>query len=204
MKKIGIVGTSSGDMFGVNNKYMTFARNFGGVVILTPDMDFQDDIDLLIMQGGADLDPQSYNQVPEYGLTRSNPYFEYFDKNILPKYIKNGTPIFGICRGLQALNVAFGGTLKQNIQRHPNSNHREELVHDIKIKGGFSVYKKLKVNSLHHQSIDVLGKDIESIAEHNGVIEAIKHKKMPIAGVQWHPEEIWDEFSVDLVKSIIK
>lgn len=202
MRKIGIVGTSSNNSFGVSNKYMTFARQFGGVIILTPDMDFQEDIDLLILQGGADVDPARYGQVPEYGLSRSNPYLEYFDRKILPEYIKRRTPIFGICRGLQTLNVALGGTLRQNIQGHPTSNYREETVHDVKIKN--SVFSVVKVNSLHHQSIGKLGGGLSSIGEYAGVVEAIKHKTLPICAVQWHPEEIWDEFSIELIESIIK
>lgn len=208
-KRIALVGTSTETYFGVSLKYMTFAKRFGDVIILTPDNAYQEGIDLLILQGGSDIDPTSYGQIPAYGLSRINPYFEYFDKNILPEYVKHEIPIFGICRGLQAINVLFSGDLEQNIINHPTSKDesRDELVHEVV---DLRNNKKFKVNSLHHQKIGRLGKDLKPLAlyapknKENVVIEAIKHRKLPIYAVQWHCEEIYDSFSDNIIKDLLK
>src|ERR1035437_1697511 len=104
-KRIGVVGTLSDNIFGVSAKYMQFANMFGDVHILTPTTPIQEDLDLLILKGGQDIDPLDYGQAPEFRLSNSNPYQEYFDKIMLPEYIKQKTPIFGICRGMQEINV---------------------------------------------------------------------------------------------------
>ena len=209
-KRIGIVGKISGNTFGVSARYMTFAAYFGDVYVLTPDMPILE-LDLLILPGGADISPSSYKERPGYELSYQDPYLEYFDKEILPHYIDNGTPIFGICRGMQAINVYFGGSLKQDIPNHPTSSEgmRAELVH--KVGNAAGKLKTFEVNSLHHQAIDILGNDIVPTLEEftekdepTAVIESITHKHLPIIGVQWHPEEIWDEYSIACIKQLLQ
>lgn len=211
-KKIGIIGTQTKDMFGVSTKYMEWASQFGEVVILSPHADFDPSIDLLILQGGADIDPSTYGKKPFFNLTRSNPYFEYFDNMILPDYVKNKTPIFGICRGMQAINVAFGGTLK-NVYTHPtnDSDDRKEKKHFIRIMIVGQKDEVVKVNSLHHQVIDEIPDELEIIALHcndkgntKPTIEAIAHQTLPICGVQYHPEEIHDKFAISLVEELLE
>jgi len=206
MKKIGIVGTQKEDIFGVSTQYMEWISQFGDVTILSPNAKIDKSLDLLILQGGSDINPMTYGKAPFFNLKLSNPYLDYFDKEILPKYIENKTPIFGICRGMQALNVAFGGTLK-NINGHPTNYYgdRKDRKHLIKDKD-----KTHSVNSLHHQIIENLGTNIEAIAYHcsdKGIqkqtIEAIQHKTLPIFGVQYHPEEIYDKFAIELVNKLL-
>lgn len=206
MKKIGILATEHKEIFGVPTKYMQWAEQFGEVVLLMPSMPFQKDIDLLIMQGGADVDPSKYGRKPFFNLSRSNPVLEYFDEQVLPEYIENKTPIFGICRGLQALNVAFDGTLKNIYTHTTNQYDRDELKHYIITEDD----QVVKVNSLHHQVVDKLGKDLKVIAFHSNkegvkkeVIEAIAHRELPICAVQYHPEEIYDKYAIRLVNSLL-
>jgi putative glutamine amidotransferase len=210
MKKIGIIGTQQNEIFGVPTKYMEWASQFGELIILSPQNNMQENLDLLILPGGGDINPMTYGKTPFYNLGRSNPYLEYFDKEILPKYIENKTPIFGICRGMQAINIAFKGTLK-NINGHPTnySGDRKEKKHYM-----HSLNKPnelIAINSLHHQIIDRIGTNILPIAKHcddkgkeKQTIEAITHKELPIAGVQYHPEEINDKFAIELVNELLK
>lgn len=103
-------------------------------------------------------------------------------------------------------NVHFGGTLNQHIFHETSIKSRQELVHDLywsrndaKIK-----LKNNKVNSLHHQSINELGNGLISICEaQDGHIEVIKHAELPIAAVQYHPEEIWDNLSQTLINNLL-
>ena len=111
-------------------------------------------------------------------------------------------PIFGICRGIQLINVFFGGTLIQDINSQKNTNilHSQTAAidvatHKIKIKKDSIIYnifgKTAEVNSFHHQAIDKLSKDFKITSTANdGIIESIEYKKKDrfILGVQWYPE----------------
>lgn len=207
--KIGIVGTIGGNTFGVDVKYMQFASLFGDVHILTPDTPIID-LDLLILKGGADINPANYGQKPGYIISNSNPFLEEFDNEKLPQYIEKETPIFGICRGMQALNVYFGGTLSQHIYDHETNSDgdRESYVHYVKSEKS----KPFGVNSMHHQAIKKLGDGlVQTLFECDekgilcsDIIEGIRHERLPIIGVQWHPEEILDEYSINAINSLLK
>jgi len=196
-KKIHIVGWKTGDnSFGVTVPYYEFFSQFGEVTILSPGQFVE--TDLLVLPGGLDVDTARYGEVPSLNTSNSNVILEYFDKNILPKYIDSNTKIFGICRGLQTLNVYFGGNLTQNLIYHEySSTSRDQRVHELiatdtsmRIKEHFFKRNgKYKVNSLHHQSVDVLGKDLLCMFKsEDGIIEGIMHTEKPIAAVQYHPK----------------
>jgi len=197
-KHIGIPAYLSSGMFGMNEAYMQYLSEFGGVHLITPDDGVLEKLDLLILPGGRDIDTMRYNQKPGYTLGNPNPWFEWFDTVMLPRYIKAGVPIFGICRGLQTLNIHFGGTLEQNIIDHPTSGARDELVHTVmhpsQKKSG---NKDMEVNSLHHQSVAILGENLQVllVSDEDHQVEAIRHLTLPISAVQWHPEEIRDDYS---------
>lgn len=208
-KQIGIVGSIIGDVFGVTTPYMHFCSQFGDVHILTPDTSILD-LDLLILRGGADLSPANYGQAPKYVLSNSNPFLEEFDNEKLPHYIEKKTPIFGICRGMQSINVYFGGTLAQHIHGHTTNDDgdRTSLAHNVRPRDDKKAI--FGVNSMHHQAIDRLGEGLEILLEEcdekgkmTGIIEAIKHAELPIIGVQWHPEEIMDAFSINHIKTLL-
>lgn len=207
MSKIGIVGWKTGEnSFGVTVPYLEFFSSYGAVQILTPNESIQD-LDLLVLPGGLDVDPNRFGKAPSFFTSNPNVFLEYFDKNVLPKYIEKRTPIFGICRGLQTLNVYFGGTLA-NCYQETSTKSRDELVHDLYIGNEFPVGKNkgntIKVNSLHHQAIDQLGSHLHTLAIHeNGDIEAIGGNDYPMYAVQYHPEEIYDKLSNAMIKKLL-
>lgn len=217
-KKIGIVGWNTGDnSFGVTKAYMAFLATFGIVCILSPEEDIRTDLDLLVLPGGKDVDPTRYGHVPSFYNSDSNQILEYFDKFKLPEYINAGIPIFGICRGFQTLNVLFNGTLTQHYIHAYSNKDRAELVHDvmivddkIKVKvettKGTRILTKFETNSLHHQCVfpDDLGNNlVPTLTTKDGVIEGFRHESLPIMGVQYHPEEIWDDYVTNCISYLL-
>jgi putative glutamine amidotransferase len=199
MKLIGIPGwVIDRYCFGITLPYANFVRRFGQIRILGPDEPYNKEIDLLILPGGADVNVTRYSQAPSFFTGSPNPILEHFDSYILPDYIANDTPIIGICRGLQTLNVHFGGTLEQHIFHWTSdSDDGTEIVHELKFEPGYGNYSKLVngVNSRHHQCIDKLGEGLRLIAtakkekiELNHP-EIIEHESKDIFAVQWHPED---------------
>jgi len=227
--KIGIVGWKTGDnSFGVTLAYLKYFSYLGDVVVLGVNDNIVEDLDLLVLPGGKDVNPLRYGQKPDLWCGDQNLWLEHFDVNILPKYIDNGTSIIGICRGLQTINTHFKGTLEQHLYNHPTSksDERYQLVHDVlqvtadRNSGQYTTMLnhfegtdvKFEVNSLHHQAFDKLGEELEVLARRSVrkqgkdylyEIEAIRHKTLPIGAVQWHPEEIYDDFSAELIKSLL-
>ena len=220
-KKIGLLCDIDEGKWSFNMAYLNWARRFSRDVELISPLDTEvRDFDLLILPGGADVLPARYGEFLQVG-TCGMPNFRYeqFDCETLPNYIQQGTPIFGICRGLQTLNVHFNGSLHQHIYGEPSSmKHRGELVQEIRTANGM-----FRVNSLHHQAIKKLGEDIVPIAysitrrkgEKNPIdryVEAIKHTKRSIVAVQFHPEELCyqkdavatTQWVDNLVRSIIR
>lgn len=219
-KKIGIVAWSTGDnSFGVTKPYLDFFSKFGIITMILPQQtEVIEDLDLLVLPGGRDVDPRRYREWPGFMTGHPDVYLEHFDMNVLPKYINNKVPIFGICRGLQTLAVAMGGSLYQHLYYHPNSgNDREHKVHILNIhnerfketvcfKNVSIKSKKLSVNSLHHQAVNKIPNGFIEVActkNYAQSLEAMVSLDLPIAGVQYHPEHLSDELSVSLINSLL-
>ncbi len=216
-KKIGIVGWSLGEnSFGVSKPYLEYFSRFGQVEILTPRKDMVEGLDLLVLPGGKDANPFSYDQVPGFNTGDADVFKEYFFKQNLPQYIEAKTPIFGICLGFQYLNIFFEGKLTQDLVTHPYySNPRGEEVHEVvKITGKnnegqwlISKTNSFKVNSLHHQGVYLhqLGKGLVPtlICKKDELVEAFVHETLPISACQYHPEELWDTYSYKEIKRLL-
>lgn len=202
--KIGIPGWEDNGFFGVSSNYLNLAETYGTPVVITPGMtaeEVQSAVGMVILPGGADVLPSRYGEIPSFFTGRANPHLEHFDNTILLKLIKNKIPVFGICRGLQTINVLFGGKLNQHIYQHPKSFNDEDLVHKVVTKNG----EEFKVNSFHHQAVSKLGVGLLMEARSDGArtyIEAISHSTLPVFAVQWHPERIFDAFSLDILKKL--
>ncbi len=167
--------------------------------------DFVRPLDGLILQGGADVSPQSYGgtaEVPEWSGDRIRDLYEI---ELIREFMMQGKPVLGICRGCQLINVAMGGTLCQDIPSHIEGAiaHRDDALYDgyhhpIRIVPGSGLsglYPKQGetplVTSIHHQCVDKLGSDlvVEAVSPTDGIVEAIRHVgKSYLVGVQWHPE----------------
>lgn len=221
-KKVAIVGyRNEGQHFGVQIPYLDFASKIGDIKILMPGEGYTDDIDLLILPGGMDLRSDTYKQVPSFKAGHTDVFKQYFFDHKLAEFVENKVPIFGICLGFQQLASFFGGELIQNLRKHPYSVDREDMAHEIHLsevgKKMFNLAnakapKKLEVNSLHHQGLPLskFPGELELIASANNeddskepIAEAFIHKVLPIAGVQWHPEEIHDITSALLINFIL-
>jgi putative glutamine amidotransferase len=192
--RIGIPGSETDGVFGVHTNYLYWIEQVGTPVIVTPSL--EEPLKFLygiVLPGGADIYPGKYGQWPEYRTSKPNTYLEYFDDHVLPLFVEAKLPIFGICRGLQALNVFFGGTLRQDLVDHPYSQHETDLVHRVTTRDR-SVFR---TNSFHHQGIARLGNGVrvEANSEESGLVEAIS-VDANIFAVQWHPERMWDAYSI--------
>lgn len=203
-KKILIVGWSmSQNTFGVTLPYMRYFAQFGDVQILCPTEEMIP-CDLLVIPGGADVDPARYGEIPSYFTGNPDVYKEYFDRVLLPQYINAKTCIIGICRGAQSLVVHFGGKLYQHYGQDYSPEHeRGKAVHEV-----FSARdpkKTFKLNSLHHQAFRELPDCLEPlwINKSHYNVEIFRHRELQILGCQHHPEELWDSFTIEYIKSML-
>ena len=193
-KLIGIVGTGYEKTFGVQRPYIEYFNRFGSVIMIDPrETEIIEQLDLVVLPGGADVVPFRYGESPNPDLCGTpNYYYEFFDTKVLPKYIERGIPITGICRGLQTINIVYNGSLHQHISHSYSSKDRGELVHSVNVVG---TNQKFKVNSLHHQAIKRLGNNLRpllvGVDKGEEFIEAIEHIEKKIFAVQFHAEEMW-------------
>lgn len=166
--------------------------------------DYVRELDGLILQGGADVSPESYGQQPLRPEWSGDRVRDLYETELFWECMIQGKPVLGICRGCQLINVAFGGTLWQDLPtraepagEHNDSARYDELAHAVEFEPGASlraIYGGLDgglVTSIHHQAVRDLGKDlaIEARSVPDGVIEAIRWRGAGfVLGVQWHPE----------------
>ena len=160
-------------------------------------------VDGILMAGGPDVDPSMYGEDPIQQIGSYNETLDIFQKLVLDEAVSQNLPIFGICRGIQIMNVYFGGTLIQDIKtqtqgiKHTQTGLRYPHSHSINIEKDTLLYKLLgnketvRVNSLHHQAIKDLAKCFKVNARANdGIIESVEKIDDPrVYAVQWHPEE---------------
>lgn len=155
--------------------------------------------DGLLIPGGGDIDPATYGETPNAGtLYGIRPEADLFEVALVREAAKSNLPFLGICRGLQVLNVAFGGTLHQDLPEHPQDlmgrafagHYRTTVVpgthlHDVVDR------TELVINSLHHQGVKDLGEGLRVAATAgDGVVESIESTdpRWDAVAVQWHPE----------------
>jgi putative glutamine amidotransferase len=166
--------------------------------------DYADWLDALVLEGGSDVAPSSYGETPLDPRWSGDRVRDDYERALLAAFAERGKPVLGICRGLQLMNVAFGGTLLQDIgtQRPGAVVHRDAVtydrnVHAVAFEPGthlariFEGTPTATVNSVHHQGIKDLaaGFVVEARCPADGMIEAIRRPQGSyMAAVQWHPE----------------
>jgi putative glutamine amidotransferase len=196
--------------------YLKGVSEAGGVpVVVPPSLSLRaaeallDRLDGLLLSGGPDLDPGYYGErpIPELGTTI--PEWDALEMALLRLALEQGMPIFGICRGMQILNVALGGTLYQDVPSqlgadvldHWQSTPKCQVTHEVEVLEDSYLAKitdrqTVEVNSYHHQGIKGLA-DVLTVAARcaDGVIEALESRDFSdrwMVGVQWHPEGMRD------------
>lgn len=203
-KVIGIVGSKVEGGFGAGIANLEYISKFGDPHIIMPWEEFNPNLDMVYLPGGLDVNPGTYGHVPSFKTSHTDVYKQFFLDHRLHSYVDAKTPIFGVCLGFQQLNVFFGGTLLQDNPYHPNSPERGVAGHTVTTTEGW----EFPVNSHHHQCVTKasLSHDLMQLAKMTGkstVVEAFQHKELPIVGVQWHPEEWFDDFCDLHIKALL-
>jgi putative glutamine amidotransferase len=161
-------------------------------------------LDGLVLQGGADIAPESYGETPLHPDWAGDRVRDLYEIELFNAFVASGKPVIGICRGCQLINVALGGTLFQDIptQLPTAVSHRdlekfEQALHDVSFVAGSHLAQlypgmaSAKINTIHHQAVKDLGRDlvIEALGVPDGVVEAIRWRGSSyVFGMQWHPE----------------
>lgn len=196
-----IIGTAptlhelEGDWF-----YADYARGVleaGGLPVFLPldapaDL-FVDRLDGVLFSGGSDIDADHYGAARGDHDDPYDPVRDRFELELYRAAVERELPTLGICRGIQLINVASGGTLHQHVPEHAGFTlPTTTLLHDITIDPDSvlgSLYgRHHEVNSLHHQTVDRVGDGLRVTASHDGHVEGLEHDTLPIVAVQWHPE----------------
>ena len=148
--------------------------------------------DALLLPGGGDIHPRRYGREID-GSTEIDEARDEEEFALLRRFLDAGKPVFGVCRGLQLINVAFGGTLHQHIEGH-NRIDGQDRLHESRTNDPLlrALYgERFLVNSAHHQSIDALAEGFDAVQwAEDGTIEAIRHRTLPVFATQWHPERL--------------
>lgn len=189
----------------------------GGLVFLIPSigtttelssMNFRPEeyaraMDGLVLQGGVDVCPENYGEAPISDEIQVDALRDKYEMALIDAFLELKKPVLGICRGMQLINVYMGGTLCQDIPSilksgttHYCPQSREKVEHEIEILPGTHLARLYgaqvaKVNSIHHQCVKKLGRDLslEAVCPGDGIVEAIRYTgDSYMFGVQWHPE----------------
>ena len=165
---------------------------------------YAEHLDGLVLQGGADVAPESYGETPLTPEWSGDRVRDRYEIDLFNAFVAAGKPVIGICRGCQLINVALGGTLFQDIPTqvtqaisHRDADLYERALHEVTMVQGtrlsrlYPSVKLAKINSIHHQAVKDLGKDlvVEAIGMPDGIVEAIRWRGPSyVFGMQWHPE----------------
>jgi putative glutamine amidotransferase len=199
----------------MNQRYSRAVAAAGALPVMIPLLEEEDTLralygrlDGVLIPGGVDVDPATYGEAPLPTCGRLDPDRDRVELSFARWAREDGKPLFGLCRGLQILNVALGGTLYQDIaaQRSDAIKHdyfptagysRDHLAHSVTVTSGSRLdamvgTAPLRVNSMHHQAVKDLAPGLAPTAvAPDGLIEALESTDQPfVLGVQWHPESL--------------
>lgn len=198
--------------------YVEAVEEAGGIPLPLPSTEDEevidewlDLVDGLVLTGGVDPDPAHFGEEPIPAMGRIVPSRDRTEIRLARSALRLDLPILAICRGIQVLNVAAGGTLYQDLQsqvpgviKHYQAAPRWYPTHEIEIPPGTILARILggtsfRVNSFHHQGLKGLAPGFRMSARSgDGVVEAIEGPGRYVVGVQWHPEAMWKKYPVHL------
>jgi putative glutamine amidotransferase len=203
----------------INQAYVRAVQGAGGVPVLLPP--YLDDpgrdalwerLDGLVLTGGGDIDPARFDQPRHQTVAGVSEARDRLELELTERALAEGLPLLAICRGLQVLNVALGGSLHQHLPAaypardlaHQQKAPRDQPTHDVKVMvertrlGAVVGAAELQVNSFHHQAINRLGRGLRQVAwAPDEVIEGVDMPQARglVLAVQWHPEDLIDHDS---------
>ncbi len=194
-KRVVVTGSNKGSRTAF--AFIKLILSFYGVkpIFVTPKEKIPSRLDALLISGGVDICPDTYGG--KESVARCEKERDNLELELMQRAFEVGAPIFGICRGMQLINVFFGGVLHPDIKDldlnrpHPKSPFP---VNDIEIVPKTRLHSimqtsKIKANALHHQAVKSLGDGLRVNAKDaNGLIQGIEYENRFIMGVQWHPE----------------
>lgn len=191
-----------GEAFAAGQRYFHAVERGGGVPLMLPPIPALTDhlpesisrFDALVLHGGGDVDPRRYGEEPTaeqlYGIVDEHDEVELA---VVRAALDADLPLLAICRGMQILNVALGGSLVQHIgsEDHWYTTHPVEVVADSRIAAALGTNEAAACHSVHHQSVGRLGAGVRLVGSgHDGMPEAIEVESARWAvAVQWHPED---------------
>ena len=197
----------------------------GGVPVGLPNVtdavdprDYVDRIDVLLLSGGEDVQPTHYREKPTVGNLEFREARDQFELPLIRAFLEASRPVYAICRGLQALNVALGGTLYQDLSQFPNAEqhtregHEYIRTHAVRIIPDSRLAQvcgsdELLVNTSHHQMIKDVAPGLRAVAwsTPDGIIEAVESSDdKPVLAVQWHPEMMNDESADRFFRAVVQ
>lgn len=199
--------------------FVTAVQQTGGMPLIIPigapetAADYIAQIDKLLLAGGQDVSPDFYGEEPHPKLEETNRNRDTFELALIEEAIKQKKPILAVCRGMQLLNVALGGTLYQDLSQYSEWKVKhgqqptapEFPTHSITIENN-TILNQLfgdtyQVNSYHHQAIRRISTQLSATAySSDGLVEGVeaKHPEQRLLGVQWHPELIFHNDTKEL------
>ncbi|MCS7175291.1 gamma-glutamyl-gamma-aminobutyrate hydrolase family protein [Pseudothermotoga sp.] len=212
---IGVTCSVDQDALRLNMNYYQALEKAGVLPILIPILQHPENLfqlaeilDGILFSGGVDIDPHHYGEEPRMGLGQITPDRDEIEIELCKIFFEKKKPIFGICRGVQLINVALGGTLHQDVKSELKDvlKHYQEApayapTHTVFIERDSLVFsivgsEKLLVNSFHHQAIKMVSPFLKVVARaSDGVIEAVESFDQDhfVLGVQWHPERMFEK-----------
>lgn len=184
-------------------EYIRALKNCGAEVKFVKNTSEALKCDGILFTGGSDITPCFYGEEKDEKCGKTNLRRDTLEREIFNEFYKTGKPIFGICRGMQFINVCLKGSVYQDITDMQKEKHKDNKklfnnYHKVKIKkdsflSRFTDKKEITVNSTHHQAVKTLGENLKAAAtSHDGFIESYESTTHPFCmGVQWHPEHIF-------------
>ncbi|MGA9162163.1 MAG: gamma-glutamyl-gamma-aminobutyrate hydrolase family protein [Actinomycetota bacterium] len=210
--------------YGLPENYVDAVRRAGGraTLVLPGDdrspAELLDAVDALMLIGGGDVEPSRYDQEPSETIYGLEPDRDALEIDLLLEADRRETPTLCICRGMQVMNVAFGGSLIQDLpgerrfMPHGAPSGLEATVHDVKLAGQSRIALAagsdvVACSSHHHQGADRLGDGIAATGwAEDGLVEAIERAHGWMVGAQWHPEDTapWDPAQQGLFDELVR